>query len=111
MPNKGFVNLVFLSEDRLCIAANNILNVYLLSDLTMPLANYQVCKEGWIVSSLIDGNHLYLSLDNAVLYVFEITCSLSQPLKPLPDIITKNFVRKMLRVGHELLLGEENGHL
>jgi len=103
------VRLTLLSEDRLYIAIDNILYVYLLSDLTMPIANYQVCTEGWIVSSLIDGNHLYIGGRN--LHVFEITCSLSQPLKPLPDIITKFFVNKMLRVGHELLLGEENGHL
>ena len=82
--------------------------MYLLSDLTMPIANYQVCKEGWIVSSLIDGNHLYLGGRN--LHVFE-TSSLSQPLKPLPDIIIESYVYKMLRVGHELLLGEVYGHL
>jgi hypothetical protein len=76
----------------------------------MPIANYQVFGEGWIIPKLIDGNHLYLSESRNV-RVFEITSSLSQPLKQLPDIITNSWVSKMLRVGHELLLGEENGHL
>ena len=46
-----------------------------------------------------------------LLFVFEVTPSLANPLRKITEIKTKNSVRSMLRKGHGLLLGEYNGWL
>jgi hypothetical protein len=45
------------------------------------------------------------------LRVYEVNNSITQPLIPDKMIITKNKVLKILRVGHELMLGEHDGWL
>ena len=88
--------------------AYKTLNVYSMSDLTSPIATYKL--GGWCFSGIITDNHLYLS-GYKKLHVFEVTSSLTQPLIPVKVIDTKGSIYKILRVGHELILGEREGWL
>ena len=91
-----------LSGDRLYTETDKNLYVYLMSDLTSPIATYPL--GGRCYSAMITDDHLYLGGDKQ-LYVFKVTASLTQPLAPLKVITTKFDVYKILRVGIELLLG------
>ena len=92
-----------LCGDRLYTEIDKNLNVYSMSDLTSPIANYPL--GGRCYSALItDDHHLYLG-GHFKLHVFEMTESLTQPLKPVKVIATKSLVSKMLRLGRQLLLG------
>ena len=97
---------MFLSGDRLYAAAEETLYVYSVSDHKSPIATYELSD--WCFSGIITDKHLYLSV-NKKLYVFEVTNSLNQPLLPpkIIDIISgPRTIRKMLRVGDELIFGE-----
>ena len=89
-------------------AADDTLYVYSMSDHTSPIANYQL--DGVCCSGIITDNHLYLG-GLRKLQVFEVTSSLTQPLIPLKVIDTEMLVFKILRVGNELILGEDEGYL
>jgi hypothetical protein len=102
------VNFIYLSGDRLYTAADTTLYVYSMSDHTSPIATYQLVGE--CRSGIITDNHLYLAVAMK-LYVFEVTTFLTQPLIPVKVIDTKPRVNKILRVGHELILGVTRGYL
>jgi hypothetical protein len=103
LPASQFdVFFVYLSEDRLYTVADQTLYVYSMSDHTSPIATYQLASEKYF-SGIIANNHLYLGGRN--LQVFEMTASITQPLITLRVIDTRSCVFKILRVGHELLLG------
>jgi hypothetical protein len=57
---------------------------------------------------MITDNYLYLGGDKK-LHIFEVTTSITQPLMLVTVIVTESVVLKILRVGHELLLGEYDG--
>jgi hypothetical protein len=76
--------------------------VYSLSDISNHSATYPL--GGRCASALITENHLYLSGDKK-LHIFEVTPSLKEPLRPVTKIPVKDWVRKILRVGDDLLLG------
>ena len=82
--------------------ADETLYVYSLSDLTSPSATYPLDNKCY--SALISENRLYL-VGLCQLHIFEVTPSLTEPLTPVTNILTKSFVYKILRVGDELLLG------
>ena len=91
-----------LSGDRLYTETDKNLYVYLMSDLTSPIATYQL--GGRCYSAMITDDHLYLG-GHSKLHVFKITASPSQPLTPVTVITTKSMVNKLLRMSNELLLG------
>jgi hypothetical protein len=78
-----------------------------MSDLTSPIATYTLGEECY--SGVIVDENLYLG--GANLHVLKASSSLTQPLAPVTVITTKSFVKKILRVGSELLLGEYDGFL
>jgi hypothetical protein len=82
--------------------------VYLMSDHTSPIATYRL--GGVCYSGIITDRHLYLGVEGK-LHLFEVTTSLSQPLVAAKVIYTILWVYIILRVGHELILGEVNGYL
>jgi hypothetical protein len=43
--------------------------------------------------------------------LFDVTTSLSEPLKPVAVITTEDYVSKMMKVGNQLVLGEWEGYL
>ena len=100
------VYFVYLNGDRLYTVRGRNLYVYSLSDLSSPIATYPL--GGWCHSGIITDNRLYLGGDYK-LYIFEVTNSITQPLKPVTVIDTANGVLKILRAGHELLLGDFDG--
>jgi hypothetical protein len=106
---EGYVFFVYLSGDRLYTVADWTLYVYSMSDHTSPIATYQL--GGKCCSAIIVDNHLYLGDVRKMLHVFEVTTSLTQPLVPVIVIGTESWVCKILRVRHELILGENNGYL
>ena len=80
--------------------------MYSLSDISSPIATYPIgsaCSSGIIID-----NFLYLGGDKK-LHIFEVTSSITQPLMLFTVIDTESVVLKILRVGHELLLGEYDG--
>jgi hypothetical protein len=93
---------VYLWGDRLYTEADKTLYVYSVDDLTSPSATYP--KLGFCFSALITDNRLYLG-GAYELKIFEVTPSLTEPLKSVTKIHTKQFVKKILRVGDDLLLG------
>ena len=102
LPGNDKVSFLYLSGEKLYTAADKTLYVYLVDDITSPIATYSlsnVCNSG-----IISDNHLYLGGDN-YLKIFELTTSLMQPLIPVTEITTENWVYKILRVGRYLLLG------
>jgi hypothetical protein len=79
------------------------LYVYSLNDLTSPSATYPL--GGYFYSSaLITDNRLYIG-GFLALHIFQVTSSLTEPLRPVTEIRTKDKVLKILRVGDDLLLG------
>jgi hypothetical protein len=83
---------------------NYTLYVYSLSDLTSPSATYPLGYDENCYSALITENRLYLG-GYRMLHIFEVTPSLTEPLTPVTKIPTERYVRKILRVGDDLLLG------
>lgn len=76
----------------------------LLTDVTSPLATYDLvdrCNSGLIADSrlFLDGGN-----SNKII-VYEIQISLTDPLKKVACIETKNYIRKMIKLGQELVLG------
>ena len=102
------VFFVYLSGDRLYTAADETLFVYSMSDHTSPIATYRL--GGMCFSVIIADNLLYLGGDEK-LHIFELTTFITQPLIQFKVIDTKDWVRKILRVGNQLILGEEGGYL
>jgi hypothetical protein len=99
---------VYLSGDILYAESDNNLHVYSMSDLTSPIVTYPL--DGRCYSAMITDDHLYLG-GNKKLYVFKVSESLTQPLISVTSTTTKSLVNKILRLGNELLLGQDDGHL
>jgi hypothetical protein len=93
---------VYLWGDRLYTEADETLYVYSFSDLNSPSATYPLGNKCY--SALITDSRLYLGVAYKLL-IFEVTPSLTEPLKPVTKIPTKDCVFKILRVGDDLLLG------
>ena len=105
----GYVSFVYLNGDRLYTERGKNLYVYSLSDFSSPIATYPL--GGKCVSGIITDNRLYLGGWTKKLHIFEVmTTSSTQPLKRVTVIETKDWVSKILRVGHELLLGQSDGY-
>ena len=98
-----FVWFVYLNGDRLYTERGENLYVYSLSDLYSPIATYPL--RGRCLSGIITDNCLYLGGVKG-LHIFEVSDSISQPLKQVKVIDTKHYVYKILKVGQELLLGQ-----
>jgi hypothetical protein len=79
-----------------------------MSDLTSPISSYALPGES--KSGLIADNCLFLGSSNNII-IYEISPSLTEPLKKLASIGTKSEVNKMIKVGQELVLGEDRGYL
>ena len=80
-----------------------------MSDLTSPISTYDL--PGWSFSGLIDDNCLFLGSSNQII-VFEISTSLTEPLKRLAIIETSEiFTFTMMKWGTNIILGECNGYL
>ena len=79
-----------------------------MSDLTSPIVTYPL--DGRCYSAMITDDHLYLG-GNKKLHVFKVSESLNQPLISVTSTTTKLLVYKILRLGNELLLGQDYGHL
>jgi hypothetical protein len=101
------VCFVYLNEDRLYTEIGDNLYVYSLSDLYYPIATYPL--GGTCRSGIITDNRLYLG-GKKKLHVFEVSTFISQPLKQIEVIDTADYVNKILRVGQELLLGQNGGY-
>jgi hypothetical protein len=101
------VCFVYLNGDRLYTERGKNLYVYSLSDLYSPIATYLL--GGYSYSGIITDNRLYLG-GGKKLHIFEVSDSISQPLNQVKFIDTEDWVNKILRVGHELLLGEYDGY-
>ena len=102
------VSFVYLNGDRLYTGRGENLYVYSFSDLSSPIATYPL--GGGCCSGIIAGNRLYLSGYERKLHIFEVTTSMTQPLKLVTVIPTESYVFKILRAGHELLLGQFSGY-
>ena len=99
---------MYLNGDRLYTERGKNLYVYSLSDPSSPIATYPL--GGWCFSGIIADNRLYLG-GKEKLHIFEVmTTSSTQPLKQVTVIDTKGYVLKILRVGQELLLGQDYGY-
>ena len=103
----GYVAFVYLNGDRLYTVRGKNLYVYSLSDLYSPIATYPL--RGRCFSGIITDNRLYLGWGRK-LHIFEVSASTTQPLEQVKIIDTESWVNKILRVGQELLLGEDNGY-
>jgi hypothetical protein len=101
------VCFMYLNGDRLYTERGGNLYVYSLSDLYSPIATYPL--GGGCCSGIITDNRLYLGLYKE-LHIFDVSASITQPLKQVKVIDTESFVYKILRVGQELLLGEYDGY-
>jgi hypothetical protein len=93
---------VYLWGGRLYTEADKTLFVYSVDDLTSPSATYPLGD--YCYSALITDCRLYLG-GYKMLHIFEVTPSLTEPLRPITKIPTKRSVFKILRVGDDLLLG------
>ena len=75
----GYVNFLLLSGDRMYTSADKILFVFSVSDLSSPIATYDLPSSYSKV--LISDNCLFLGASNTYyITVIEITTSLSKPL-------------------------------
>jgi hypothetical protein len=101
------VCFVYLNGDRLYTERGKNLYVYSLSDLYSRIATYPL--GGRCVSGIITDNRLYLGGYKG-LHIFEVSDSITQPLKQVKVIYTAHWVYKILRLGQELLLGEFDGY-
>jgi hypothetical protein len=79
-----------------------------LSDLSSPIATYPL-GDWRCPSGIITDNRLYLG-GYEKLHIFEVTTSITQPLKLVTVIPTESYVNKILRAGHELLVGQYSGY-
>jgi hypothetical protein len=77
VPEDHYLYFVYLNGDRLYTERCWNLNVFLLSDLSSPIATYPLCGECY--SGIITDNRLYLSGGNK-LHIFEVATSITQPL-------------------------------
>ena len=107
LPGDDDVLFVYLNGDKLYTERSNNLYVYSLSDLSSPIATYPLGD--WCHSGIITDNRLYLG-GNYKLHIFEVTTSITKPLKRVTVIDTESWVYKISRVGHELLLGQYDGY-
>lgn len=87
------------------LAADKTLYVHLMSDLTSPIATYElndVCK-----ACIIADNRLYLG-GNKFLHVYQVNnySLTSEPLEEVTKLEPKWSILKIIRVGNELVLGE-----
>jgi hypothetical protein len=80
---------VYLWGDRLYTEVDKTLYVYSVGDLTSPSGTYPL--GGWCWSGLTTENCLYLG-GAGELHIFEVTPSLTEPLKPVTKIPTKIYV-------------------
>jgi len=60
-PESNYVSFVYLSGDKLYTAAYDTLYVYLVSDITSPIATYSLSGECY--SGLISDDRLYVGGD------------------------------------------------
>jgi hypothetical protein len=102
LPGNDHVNFVYLSEDKLYTEANKTLYVYLVIESTSLIATYPLGNHCF--SALITENRLYLGGWDKI-QIYEVTPSLTEPLRPVTKIPTEHYVSKILRVGDDLLLG------
>jgi hypothetical protein len=107
LPGDDEVCFVYLNGDRLYTERGENLYVHSLSDLSSPIATYPL--GGGCSSGIITDNRLYLG-GIIGLHIFEVTTSITQPLMLVAVIETMSCVYKILRVGHELLLGQFDGY-
>ena len=98
------VKMVCLDKDRLYTEFNEVLHVYLINDLTSPIATYRL--NGRSSSCLVANNRFYLN-GGETLHVFDVSTSLTQPLVEVSQItLAENEeVRKIVRAGRKLILG------
>ena len=91
-------------------SVDKILYVFSVSDLSSPIATYDL---PWSYKKLIiSDNRLFLGASNTCdITVIEINTSLSKPLIELVEIQTSEMIMKMMKVGQELFLGEYDGYL
>ena len=89
-------------------AVDETLYIFSLSDLKSPIDTFQL--DGKFFSAIIIDNYLFLGGDGK-LQIFKVTTSITQPLVIVKVINTQRGVLKILRVGYELLLGEDSGYL
>jgi hypothetical protein len=106
LPRSNKVFFVYLSGEKLYKASDKTLYVYLVSDITSPIATYSLSDACY--SGMISDNRLYLG-GRYYLKIFELTTSLTQPLKPVTLIETKHEVYKTMKNGNQLLLGGSEG--
>jgi hypothetical protein len=104
------IYFVYLNGDRLYTVENKTLYVYSLSDLSSPIATYPHLRGQSYYSCIITDNRLYLGGGRG-LHIFEVNNSSTQPLKRVTVIDTCGWPKKILRLGDELLLGEDTGYL
>jgi hypothetical protein len=97
-----YVAIAYLWGDKLYTEADETLYVYSMGDLTSPSATYPLGVKCY--SALITEKRLYLGAGSKI-HIFEVTPSLTEPLTPVTQIPSKNWVYKILRVGDDLLLG------
>jgi hypothetical protein len=83
--DNGYVNFLLLSGDRMYTSVDNILYVFSVSDLSSPIATYDL---PWSYTKLIiSDNRLFLGASNTHdITVIEINTSLSKPLIELVEI-------------------------
>jgi hypothetical protein len=77
--------------------------VYSVSNHTSPIATY-VLPGGRCSSGLIADNCLFLGGFDRNISVYEISTSLTEPLKPFAIIETSYHICKIIKVGQELVL-------
>lgn len=91
-PN--YVSFVLLRGDRLYIASGKTLYVYSARKLTQPIAAYRLKREA-LSANLID-NRLYIG-STCKFIIFEMTQSLTEPLRYVTKIETKDDVFSIMR--------------
>ena len=79
-----------------------------MADLSSPIATYPIGGVCW--SGIIADNRLYLG-GQKKLHVFDVTTSLSQPLRQVAVIPTEDYVSKVMKMKNNLMLGEWEGYL
>jgi hypothetical protein len=79
------LSFVYLNGDRLYTERSKNLYVYSLSDISSPIATYPL--GGGCYSGIITDNRLYLG-GWKKLHIFDVTTSISQPLKQFKVIDT-----------------------
>ena len=94
--------MVYLDGDRLYTELDKYLNVYLINDLTSPIATYPL--KGRSKSCILANNCLYLN-GGDTLYVFKVSTSLTQPLIRVSQIPAPEKINTIVRMGGELVLG------